>query len=113
MVAGRALLGLALLCTTACGATVESVKSGGDYVPWAPLPAAHQYVDPAAATLAPPAVPPGTPECVGGQLEGVGLAGGAAAGNSNTPLLLRNKGIAGCYLRGFVDVAVVDRRGRV
>ena len=110
--AGRALVGLALVCLTACGTTVESVRSSGDYVPWVPLPAAHQYVDPPSAP-APAAVPAGTPECVADQLEGVALAGGAAAGNVNRPLLLRNKGAVDCFVQGFADVTVLDRVGRV
>jgi hypothetical protein len=46
-------------------------------------------------------------------MEGVGLAGGAAAGNVNRPLLLRNKGASDCSLEGFADVTVLDRAGRV
>ena len=109
--AGRTLVTLAILAMTACGTTVESIKAGGAFVPWLPLAPAHQVVDPAVSPPSP--VPPGAPPCVASQLEGVGLAGGAAAGNVNMPLLIRNKGSAGCYLHGFVDVTVLDRREHV
>jgi hypothetical protein len=46
-------------------------------------------------------------------MEGVGLAGGAAAGNVDRPLLLRNKGASDCFVQGFADVTVLDRAGRV
>lgn len=109
---GRALVALALVAVTACGATVESIKSAGSYVPWLPLPAGQQVLNlPVPAAPAP--VPAGAVQCVSGQLEGIGLAGGVAAGNSNQPLLFRNKGTSGCFMRGFVDITILDRRGRV
>ena len=108
-----ALVALAVVSVASCASPRALADTPKSFVPWQPLPAAHQYVDPATSPPAAPAVPPGTPRCVAAQMEGVGLAGSAAAGNVDTPLLLRNKGTVSCYLRGFVDLTVIDRRGRV
>ena len=108
-----ALVALAVVSVASCASPRALADTPRSFVPWQPLPAAHQYVDPATSPPAAPAVPPGTPRCVAAQMEGVGLAGSAAAGNVDTPLLLRNKGTVSCYLRGFVDLTVIDRRGRV
>src|SRR5438094_3080193 len=108
-----ALVALAVVSVASCASPRALADTPKSFVPWQPLPAAHQYVDPATSPPAAPAVPPGTPRCVAAQMEGVGLAGSAAAGNVDTPLLRRNKGTVSCYLRGFVDLTVIDRRGRV
>src|SRR3954464_9513505 len=100
----RALVGLALVGLTACGTTVESIKAVGTFVPWLPLPPAHQSLDATSLMASPAAVPNVAARGVAAELEGVGLAAGVAAGNVDAPLLLRNKGTVGCYLRGFVDV---------
>jgi hypothetical protein len=50
---------------------------------------------------------------VASELEGAALGEGAAAGNINMPLLIRNRTASACYLEGFADVTVVDRAGRV
>jgi hypothetical protein len=111
--AGRALIALGFVSVASCASPLALADTPKSFVPWQPLPAAHQYIDPATSPPAAPAVPPGTSRCVAAQLEGVGLAAGIAAGNVDTPLLLRNKGAVSCYLHGFVDVTVLDRRGRM
>jgi len=111
--AGRILIGLVLVSMAACATPLAVASAPKSFIPWQPLPAAHQSVDPAQGNPGAPVVPAGTPECDAAQLEGVGLAGGAAAGNVDWPLLLRNKGASDCFLEGFADVTVLDRAGRV
>jgi uncharacterized protein DUF4232 len=108
--AGRALVAVALLAMASCASPSVVASPPKSFVPWEPLPAAHHYVNPEQDLPAAPSVPAGTPPCSAAQLEGVGLAGSAAAGNVDWPLLLRNKGASDCFLQGFVDVTVLDRR---
>jgi hypothetical protein len=107
---GRMSVAAGLVALTACG---SAPKSGiaNEYMPWLALQAAHQYVNPAQSPPPAPSVPPGTPRCTAGQVEGVGLASGVAAGNIDMPLLLRNKSGAACYVMGFADVTVLDATG--
>jgi len=111
--AARALAVLGLMALCACANPQTAASRPKAFVPWLPLPPAHQYVDAAALAPKPAAIPVGTPHCLAGQLEGVGLAAGIAAGNVDMPLLLRNKGGAGCYLNGFADITILDRVGRL
>ena len=106
-------MGLVPVLLTACGSVHVEADKPTNYVPWLPLPAAHQYVNPAQSPPAPPPIPQGTRMCTAAQVEGVGLASGAAAGNVDMPLLFRNRSNADCYVEGFVDVTAVDASGRV
>jgi len=111
---GGSLIALALVATAvACASPSPVASTPKSYVPWQPLPAAHHYMNPAQELPAAPLVPGGTPPCNATQMEGAGLAGGAAAGSVNRPLLLRNKGVSDCFVQGFADVTVLDRTGRV
>src|SRR6266511_2088164 len=111
---GGSLIALALVATAvACASPSPVASTPKSYVPWQPLPAAHHYMNPAQELPAAPLVPGGTPPCNATQMEGAGLAGGAAAGSVNRPLLLRNKGVSDCLVQGFADVTVLDRTGRV
>jgi hypothetical protein len=130
--AGRALVALAIVMATACG-SVHTLAKGGSSplddqaapsasgapipvsktgVPWLPLPPAGITVQaPPASPL--PAIPVGTASCKASQMEGAGLRGGAAAGNIDLPLLLRNKSTTDCFVVGYADVTVLDRFGHV
>ena len=103
------------VCTAllaACGSAPALPKtSSTSYVPWLPLASTHQFVPAPPAT--PPALPAGTPECRASQLEGESLGEGAAAGNVNMPLQLRNRSASACYVHGYPDVTVLDASGRV
>jgi hypothetical protein len=64
-------------------------------------------------TPSPPlAVAAGTPACRAGQLEGIETAGGAATGNVDERILLRNVSATACYLEGYVDISILDSSGR-
>jgi hypothetical protein len=81
-------------------------------VPWLPLPDGHRYPQaPQPSPSLPVPVPAGTPPCRAVQLEGVGSIGGAAAGNVNYPLVLRNRSASACFLEGYADVSVLDAAG--
>jgi Protein of unknown function (DUF4232) len=85
-------------------------------IAWLPLPAAHRYPTaptPPATPRPPIPVPPGTPTCQASQLQGEQEGGGAATGNVNLPIVVRNRGAAACVLAGWADVAILDGRGRV
>jgi len=106
------LLGLVAVAALigGCGSTSADVASHS-YVPWLPLAPNHQYID--APPVKPPTLPAGTPECKASQLEGESLGEGAAAGNVNMPLQLRNRSGSACYVHGYPDVTVLDASGRV
>ena len=113
--AGRGLVALAVVVATSCTATEHVMfTKPASYVPWQPLPAAHQRVDaPLKGPVAPLPVPAETPPCSGSQLEGVALAAGVGLGNVDMPVLLRNRSAADCFVDGYPDLTVLDRRGRV
>jgi hypothetical protein len=101
------------------GLALTPVPSGSPaqmhYIPWLPMPAANvnpqPTLDPATSPVLP--VPLGTPACRAGQLEGVYLGFGAAAGNRDSPIEMRNRSGGSCALRGYPDISIVDRSGRV
>lgn len=96
----------------ACGSAPVLTKAAGiSYVPWLALAPKHQYIE--APPVTPPALPPGTPECKASQLEGESLGEGAATGNVDMPLQLRNRSGSACYIHGYPDVTVLDASGRV
>ena len=100
-------------CTNSTPAT-STTPTG--YVPWLPLPAQGQFVS-APGNTAPPgppvAIPAGTPACAASQLEAKSGWQGAAAGNADTPIVFRNRGASRCFIEGYPDVTVLDRRGAV
>jgi hypothetical protein len=107
-----ALLAICTALPAACGSAPTPAKTAGSsYVAWLPLAPTHEFVPAPPAT--PPALPAGTPECKASQLEGESLGEGAATGNVNMPLQLRNRGGSACYVHGFPDVTVLDASGHV
>jgi Protein of unknown function (DUF4232) len=85
-------------------------------IAWLPLPAAHQYPTapkPSAIPRPPIPVPPATPACQASQLQGASAAEGAATGNVNMPIVVRNRSAAACYLEGWADLAILDGRGHL
>ncbi len=107
---GWAMLGVLL---AACGSRGAQHAAQAD-VPWLPLPARHLYVSAPEVTPRPPIpVPPGTPACRAGQLEGASAGEAAATGNVDMPVVLRNKDTSSCYLEGFADVTVIGPASQV
>lgn len=105
---------LATVLVAACGsapAPATSKSATTSSVPWLPLAPTHQYI--AAPAVTPPPLPPGTPECKAGQLEGESMGEAGAAGNVNMPLQVRNRSATACYVHGYPDVTVLDAAGRV
>src|ERR1700680_3532428 len=113
------LLGHSALRSSAPASTPTPVPSGSPlpahFVPWLPLPPANANpqatLDPATSPVLP--VPPGTPPCRAGQLEGVHMAGSGAAGNRDDPVELRNRSNTTCVLTGYPDISILDRSGKV
>src|SRR5206468_11027525 len=100
-------LALGACALAACGPTPPPANTADtSYVPWLALAPTRQYI--AAPPVTPPAVPPGTAECQASQLEGESLGEGAAAGNVNMPLQVRNRSASACYVHGYPDVTVLD-----
>jgi len=130
---GVTALGAGLVIMIVCAACAEAPTAGASVqggagagttastralrdVPWLPLPATGRYPgapEPSAKPRPPVPVPPGTPVCQAGQLEGVELAGGAAGGHVNLPILVRNRATAACVLEGWADMTILDAGGRV
>jgi hypothetical protein len=52
-----------------------------------------------------------TGPCTASEVEGVVVYGGAAAGHTDEPVLLRDRGSSPCRLEGYADVRVVDASG--
>jgi hypothetical protein len=113
------LLGHPALRSSGPTSTPTPVPSGSPFpahfVPWLPLPAAYANLQPTLDPATSPVlrVPTGTPPCRAGQLEGVHMAGGGAAGNRDDPVELRNRSNSDCFLTGYPDISILDRRGRV
>jgi hypothetical protein len=106
-----ALVALGFVSIVACGPESEGPTSSGS-VPWLPLPASNVYPAAPSPGLAPPiAIPAGTPACKAAQLEGSLLGMSAATGHTNTPVAIRNRGSAACYLSGYADLIILDALG--
>lgn len=106
------MLMLAASLLVACGQAPAPAKTvDTSYVPWLALVPKHQYIE--APPVTPAALPRGTPACKASQLEGESLGEGAAAGNVNMPLQLRNRSGSACYVHGYPDVTVLDASARV
>ena len=107
-----ALLGIALL-SIACGGAAQG-GSSSSAVPWLPLAKTGTYPEPASPKPSPPIpIPPGTPACTSAQVEVTLYHQSGATGHTNTPLLLRNRSAADCFLEGYPDVIVLDAQGKV
>jgi hypothetical protein len=114
-----------VLAGAACGAQPTAGPSAqhrarpspaASTIAWLPLPAAHHYPTaptPPATPRPPTPVPPGTPACQASQLEGAAAGEEVATGNVNMPIVLRNRGAAACYLKGWADLSILDGRGHV
>jgi hypothetical protein len=88
---------------------LPTIPAPAHFVPWQPLPVGSGDVP----TPTPYPVPPGTPACRAAQLEGAQLGMGAAAGNEDMPIVLRNRGTTACVLQGFADLRLLDARGQL
>jgi hypothetical protein len=109
-----AVLALGAMLVAACSTEPTAMPSPAGYVPWLPLKPQGHYVDGPQRT-APPGppvlIPSGTPACVASQLEARSGWEGAAAGNHDTPIAFRNRSASRCFVEGYPDVAVLDRKG--
>jgi len=85
------------------------------FVPWLALPATGAFPQaPVPSPTSPVPVPAGTASCAAGQVEALVFSrGGGAGGHTDTPVILRNKSSAPCYVDGYPDITVLDRAGRV
>jgi hypothetical protein len=119
-----ALVVVLVLAGAACGAGPSAQPgarpsppaSSSAAIAWLPLPAAHHYPTaptPPATPRPPIPVPPGTPTCQASQLQGAAAGDGAATGNVNMPIVVRNRGAAACVLAGWADLTILDRRGHL
>jgi hypothetical protein len=108
-----AAVGLTLL--TACGThPVVPKEMSADYVPWVPLPRTGVFPAAPSPSPAPPIpIPAGTPACQANQLEGAYLGRSGAAGNTDTPVALRNSAATACWLEGYPDITIVDSANHV
>ena len=115
-VVARVLVLLSFLATAACGPARPAATAAvtTEYVPWAELKPGHALPQAPQMSPSPPyAIPPGTPTCTAGRLEGVAGHANGATGNVNMPILFRNRSAADCVVEGFPDVTVLDLAGRI
>jgi hypothetical protein len=107
-----AVIALGFLAVVACGGTEAEPSSSGS-VPWLALASSNVYPAAPTPTPTPPVpIPSGTPPCKAAQLEGALLGQSAATGHTITPVYLRNKGSAPCYLAGYADLRILDGTGQ-
>jgi hypothetical protein len=104
-----------MLLVAGCGAhpLVPKVAST-DYVPWLPVPRTYNFPQAPVPTSGPPIpIPAGARACQAGQLEGLYLGKFGAMGNTDTPVVLRNKDAAACWVRGYPDLTILDGANHV
>jgi hypothetical protein len=104
-----------MLLVAGCGSQPLAPKAAsGGYVPWLPLLKTGIFPAAPSSTPGPPIpIPDGTPACQAKQLDGAYLGRSGAAGNTDTPVALRNKAATACWLEGYPDVTILDSANHV
>jgi hypothetical protein len=94
--------------------SASALPTPTNFVPWLALAARGIKPQAPEVTPSPPlAVVAGTPPCRAGQVEGVEVPGGAATGHEDEHILLRNRSGVACFLQGYLDISILDSKGRV
>jgi hypothetical protein len=100
-------------CSSTSSHAAPSHPVALSYVPWLPLPAGHEFVSAPDPSPTPPTpIHPGVPACKAVQLEAVELGQNGAGGHTSTPIALRNRSSAACFLDGFPDLRLFNSGGR-
>jgi Protein of unknown function (DUF4232) len=104
-----------MLLVAGCGSQPLAPKAASaGYVPWLPLPKTGIFPAAPSPTPGPPIpIPDGTPACQAKQLDGAYLGRSGAAGNTDTPVALRNNAATACWLEGYPDISILDSANHV